>query len=178
MNTTQQQNSQPSGHSRHRANAHARSSSRSLVGQERGQALVEFALVLPILLLVMYGIAQYAVAGFSKQDQGNVAREAARYAIINENPGEVSGKTLQQWTLERAQGGLFEKNLEVCVTFPEGATPGKPVKIELISVIKWLGILEPEKVFGKGVTSTTLRYPVSMYLEATPTKYTSGCRHD
>jgi len=58
---------------------------------------------------------------------------------------------------------------EVCITFPEGATAGKPVKVEATSKIDWLPILKLE------ATSTTLRGTAYMRLETTPSAFKAGC---
>ncbi len=52
-------------------------------GRSRGQALVEFALVLPILALVLFGIIVFGIGVFYQQQLTNAAREAARYASIH-----------------------------------------------------------------------------------------------
>lgn len=51
-------------------------------GDERGQALVEFVLALPILLVIVFGIIEFASAWRTYQIVTNVAREGARLAVI------------------------------------------------------------------------------------------------
>ena len=51
-----------------------------------GQALVEFALVLPILLVLVIGIMDFGRALFVYSEVSNAAREAVRYATVN--PGD------------------------------------------------------------------------------------------
>ena len=48
--------------------------------RSRGQALVEFALILPILLLVVAGIFDFGRALFTYSEVSNAVREATRYA--------------------------------------------------------------------------------------------------
>lgn len=48
----------------------------------KGQSLVEFALVLPILLLVIFGLFDLGYAVFIKNMISNAAREGARTGII------------------------------------------------------------------------------------------------
>jgi Flp pilus assembly protein TadG len=49
---------------------------------ERGQALAEFALVLPLLLLLIAGIIEFGRAWNIKQAVTDAAREGARYAVV------------------------------------------------------------------------------------------------
>lgn len=54
----------------------------------RGQALTEFALVFPILLLFMLGIIVLGLGVFYQQQLENAAREAARYAAIHSSEAQ------------------------------------------------------------------------------------------
>ena len=51
-------------------------------GAERGQALIEFALVLPILLLVVFGITEFGRALMTVNVLNAAAREGARVACV------------------------------------------------------------------------------------------------
>ena len=55
---------------------------------EKGAALVEFALVMPILAMFLLGIVQFGMAYDAKQSINAAAREGARLAAI---PAEPSG---------------------------------------------------------------------------------------
>lgn len=55
---------------------------------QRGQSLVEVALVLPILLLILMGIFDVGRAVFAMNAVTNAAREATRLAIVDQ---KVSG---------------------------------------------------------------------------------------
>jgi len=57
-----------------------RTGSRS--AHDRGQSLVEFVLVLPILLVLIFGIIEFANAWRTSQIITNTAREVARQAIL------------------------------------------------------------------------------------------------
>lgn len=49
-----------------------------------GQSLVEFALVLPVLLLLFMGILDFGRAVFAYNSLSNAAREGARVAIVDQ----------------------------------------------------------------------------------------------
>src|SRR5438093_5271829 len=57
---------------------------------ERGVALVEFALVLPLVLLLLFGMIDVGKALNYWNDETHLANEAARYAVVNRNPGPDS----------------------------------------------------------------------------------------
>lgn len=52
-------------------------------GRPRGQALVEFTLVFPLVMLVIFGIVVFGLYVFHQQELTNVGREAARFASIH-----------------------------------------------------------------------------------------------
>ncbi|MDE3112343.1 MAG: pilus assembly protein [Chloroflexota bacterium] len=55
---------------------------------ERGQAITEFALVLPVFLLTVFGVIDLARAVWEENELAFAAREGTRYAIVH---GAYSG---------------------------------------------------------------------------------------
>nr|WBU15379.1 TadE-like protein [uncultured bacterium] len=51
-------------------------------GGERGQALVELALVLPLLLLILFGIVDFGLGLSAKIQVTNAVRDGARQGIV------------------------------------------------------------------------------------------------
>jgi Flp pilus assembly protein TadG len=85
---------------------------------ESGQALLELALVVPILVLLVMAIFQFAFVIESQMGLTNAVREAARrtVATTTENP---TWATLQSWTLQQLNGdgtpaspGLLAQNVQ------------------------------------------------------------------
>ena len=62
------------------------------------QALVEFALVLPVFLLILFVIFDFGRAIYFYNANSNAAREGGRTAIINQYPDAVRAKAAQQAT--------------------------------------------------------------------------------
>lgn len=56
---------------------------------ERGQSLVEFALILPIFVLLMVGIFDLGHVVWSNDALTNASREGARFAIVNGNQSQT-----------------------------------------------------------------------------------------
>lgn len=65
----------------------------STAGKEKGAALVEFAIVLPLLLTLIFGIIEFGLLLYNKAVITNASREGARAGIVfsnYENPISVS----------------------------------------------------------------------------------------
>ncbi len=147
---------------------------RTLRRNESGVAMAEFALVLPILLLLLFGLLDFGKAFNYWIDETHLANEGARWAVVNKNPGP---DTLQAYiqqqatTSELRDGGTasLAAPLEVCISFPEGTDVGDPVHVTATSTYTWLGIL------GLSVLDTTVAGSATMRLEARPTVYEAGC---
>jgi Flp pilus assembly protein TadG len=58
---------------------------RTLAKHNRGQSLIEFALVIPILLILMVGIMEFSRAWMTKNILTGAAREGARVAAVGGN---------------------------------------------------------------------------------------------
>jgi Flp pilus assembly protein TadG len=58
---------------------------------ERGQELVEFALILPLLLLLLFGIIEFGIVVYRYNLIAHMGREVARYGSINPDTVEPPG---------------------------------------------------------------------------------------
>lgn len=76
----------------------------------RGQNMVEFALILPIFMLVVVGLFDGAQAVFNYSTVANAAREGARQAIVDQTP------TVVEDAVEEAAFGLDPSRLTVILT--------------------------------------------------------------
>jgi Flp pilus assembly protein TadG len=148
------------------------------IRDESGTALVEFAFVLPLLLVLVLGIADFGRAFNYWIDSTHLANVTARYAAVNKNPGTASSLTLQRYmelqasTKELRDGSAQATPVNVCVSFPAGTSNvGDPVKVEVTSTWSWLHYL----VGRTGLTSKTIKGSATMRLEAKPTNYEAGC---
>jgi Flp pilus assembly protein TadG len=54
---------------------------------QRGQAAVEFALVLPLLLLVLFAVVEFSRAYNAYNDLNQMAADGARFAAVGRFPG-------------------------------------------------------------------------------------------
>ena len=51
--------------------------------REDGQSMVEFALILPIFLLILCGIIDFGWLFYNQLSLNNACREGARYAVVH-----------------------------------------------------------------------------------------------
>ena len=59
---------------------------RNFIKNQNGVALVEFGLILPLLILLLFGIIEFALLVFNQQVITNASREGARAGIIVKIP--------------------------------------------------------------------------------------------
>ncbi len=103
---------------------------RTCVSSESGQELVEFALLLPLLLLLLFGIMDFGIAVLKYNTLANVGREIARYGSVRYDEARIESyiqDELGRWTtglaLERediefvlTSGGPLQSTISVTVT--------------------------------------------------------------
>ena len=73
--------------------------------QEAGQELVEFALILPLLLLLFFGIIEVGRLMLSYNTIANAAREGARYGIVDPTTTGIQAEALRLTTGVVCRGG-------------------------------------------------------------------------
>lgn len=126
---------------------------------EGGQALVEFALVAPILLFLLLGIVDLARAWNVYQVLTDAGREGTRYAVVDNGSTEAQIRTLVQQAASRA--GITVA--DAAITLAEGAARGEPttVTIQYGHELKWvgwaLGLVGADRTINFNVVSTMRR---------------------
>ena len=69
---------------------------RSGSGRSRGQAVTEFALVLPIMLLILFASFDFSRAIYAYNTISDAARTGARLAIVNQDCAQIQGEAVNQ----------------------------------------------------------------------------------
>lgn len=104
--------------------------------RQRGAAVVEFALILPMFLLIVFGTIQFGLVLYDKAVITNASREAARAGIVLQSPKLTSaqiqtvatnytganlvsfaGKAASPTVTVAGAGGAFGTNLTVTVSY-------------------------------------------------------------
>ena len=147
-------------------------------GSESGVVIVEFALVLPLVLLIAFLIFDVGRAFNYWIDQTHLASEGARLAAVDGLPGgDLRGYLADQATTsELREGGTdsVPDALEVCIEFPTDAIDGTsgevgdPVKVIVRTTYQWAPFLDT------AVTSSQLKGEATHRLEREPS-FNAGC---
>ena len=101
---------------------------RRLHAGEKGQALVEFALVLPVLLAILCGIIDFGWLFYNQLSVNNICREGARYAVVNTAADFNTDPILQH--IENSARSTYTVNeveIEVYYTVPSDPMNGDVV---------------------------------------------------
>lgn len=142
---------------------------------DSGQALVELAFVIPIVLLFLFGIIDFGLALNQQNQDTNVANIAAREAslgtVTSAKCGNQTYTTLKAWAMCEAQAtGTPVTN--VCVgdisttTIPSSSsyTSGDPLEVEVQSNFGWMKLITGQV----GNLSSTIGGNATMRIETTP----------
>lgn len=152
---------------------------------ESGQALVEFALVLPVVIVVLFGIVLFGVALNDSIDQTHLVSEAARFAsvgqncIVNGSPHACEGgakEGLLQWTKEQADDKGVKEKSTATICSPTSSV-GDYVEVKLNYKYDWLKASKVFELFGQPHSAETpITSTAQMRIEVPPsTPYPTTC---
>lgn len=78
--------------------------------RSRGQSLVEFAIILPVFLVIAYGIIDFGLAFDASIGVSNAAREGARQGAVQPNTTAIDNR------VRAVAGRLNNSNMTITVT--------------------------------------------------------------
>ena len=165
---------------------------RGRLAETRGAALVELAIVLPLVMVLLLGMLDFGQAFNTWIDETHLANMGARLAAVNYNAPTCTGSNqttcLAQYVQQQADLNVLKTGRpgdsyapaqsasQVCISFPPvtgHSTPlvGDPVQITVAVDYQWLKYVSAKLSIG----STTIRGKATMRMEGTPTNYGAGC---
>ena len=123
------------------------SACRSRPGSESGQAVVEFAMVVPILCVLVLVLVDFGKGMNYWLDLNHVASEGARKAAVNTFPtaGEYQTYMLDRLeTSELKAGGTdsVPAAATVAICLPEGGDVGDPVTVQISVAYHWIPFID------------------------------------
>jgi hypothetical protein len=162
---------------------------------ERGTALVELALVMPILLVLILGMIDFGKAFNEWIDETHLANVGARLASVgypvagctNANPNVCLAQYVQEGAdLNELKSGRAGNSYapaqdaaQVCVSYPVNPatnTSGKvgdPVQVTVESTFRWLDYLTNR--LDLNIAGTHMQGKATMRLERLISNTTAGC---
>ena len=115
----------------------------SLIRDERGSPVIEFAIVVPALVSIIFGIAQLGLIYQANAGIQHALGEAARYATLYD-----SSKTTKVHTEDEIRAKLDQKlfgmaNVTPSVTVPESGTGRMKLQVTYTKRLNFLFITGP-----------------------------------
>jgi len=90
---------------------------------ERGAAAAEFALLLPVLLTILFGIIEFGMIMYGREVVTNASREGARAGIVQVSPKPTAGQITTIATNYLTGTGINLANVTIAVAGEGGASP-------------------------------------------------------
>jgi hypothetical protein len=135
--------------------------------EERGAEMVEFAVVVTLLLLLVFGIIAFGLTIYSDVNLSNAAREGARNAVVANFScgGTCTGTTPASGIADFVKNdtNLKKQSVSVMVQFPASYAVGQEVLVCAIYPMTDVGGITSPLLGGRYLKTTT-----KMRLEQTP----------
>jgi hypothetical protein len=96
--------------------------------QTKGQGIIEFALLLPLLILIIVGVFDLGRAFFGLITITNTAREMARQYVLS-YPDPIPITTYNSILQDAQDSGINVQSGDVSITCPDGCGIGKAVRV-------------------------------------------------
>lgn len=148
----------------------------SRIRGESGQSIVEFAIVLPLVIVVILALADFGRALFMFLEAEHAASDAARMAAVDFTP--PAGTSLQNYLQQSlvfgelgsgsGSGAGAQGKAKLCIDFPNtSSNRGDPVRVKVTDSFNFVpgGIIPG---------SVTIAGSATMRLEQLPS-YGTGC---
>lgn len=103
---------------------------------QRGAVAAEFAILLPVLLLIVFGTMEFGMMMYGREIVTNATREGARYGIVAQAPPVTSGQMITQATTYLTGTGVNPASVTFSVPACCGVT-GTPVTMSAIYRYPW-----------------------------------------
>lgn len=162
---------------------------------ERGAALVEFALIIPLFVVLLFAVLHFGRAFTYWLDETHLANQGARWVVVNRQLAGLSPTTCAaggadttlathlrcQAVTEELRDGQPDANvagpdgMDVSICFPSGTSNvGDPVRVTVTTTWDWTSFIPLVDIIGDAIDTTTeLEATATMRLEQVPTRYTA-----
>ena len=143
---------------------------------EHGVAMVEFALILPLLMLIIVGIFEFGRVFNYWISANHLANEGARWAVVDSNPG--APVKLQQFLANSASTEDMKNGLSVCIDYlgkaENNLAVGDPVRLRVKKSFTFLPILNQPSITFRGEATMRIERLLGNSTHTTPLNYKAG----
>jgi Flp pilus assembly protein TadG len=111
------------------------------IKDEKGGSLIEFAIISPLLFVILFGIIEFGILLYDKAMITNASREGARLGIVYSHPDRISDADIKQAVKNYCENHLISfgtgSNLldsDITITPPgdrNGLTPGSSLTVNV-----------------------------------------------
>jgi Flp pilus assembly protein TadG len=132
---------------------------------ERGTAVVEFAVIAPVLFMLVFGLVDFARGLAYYNDLTQLSGQGARAAAVNRNPdGTVpTARSIQTQLVANAAQGELRSRMVACITHAPGAALPDYVRVKTSYHFNLIGVGGLLKIAAIDLSSTS-----TMLAEALP----------
>lgn len=107
-----------------------------IMRDEKGTALVEFAIVAPLLFVILFGIIEFGILLYDKAMITNASREGARAGIVFNHPNRITDAEINAVVMNYCQDYLisFDSGSTLTVLISRtgtGVEPGDSLTVSL-----------------------------------------------
>jgi Flp pilus assembly protein TadG len=122
---------------------------------------VELALILPVFLLLIFGLIEFSVAFYDQAILTQATREGARAGVVLRNP-KLSSSEIQQLVLDYTSGALitFGSTVAPVVTVTQSSPAAFPNPLQVKVEYTYTGL-------GLGMLMSAITQPVVLTASAT-----------
>jgi Flp pilus assembly protein TadG len=136
--------------------------------RERGQTLLEFAFVTPIIMVLLLGLVDFGIAVDRREVLQHAVREGARHAAVGNSVADI-----QSYTADQAQDLLVAADVSVCYVDMDGDLDpgglGDNVRVSANFTYKFTGSFDILTAFGvpQSALSIDMNPSADMRMETT-----------
>lgn len=98
--------------------------------KEEGAGLVEFAILAPLFVMLLFGLLEFGLALYNKGVVTNASREGARFGVVYATPRKTEGEIIARVQEYLTKSG-FTDTASINVTGAQG-TSGSPLSVNVI----------------------------------------------
>lgn len=97
--------------------------------QEKGSSLVEFAILAPLFVVLLFGLVEFGLATYSKGVVTNASREGARFGVTYTTPRRTDAEITSRVQEYLSNSGFLD-SVTINVTGAQGSS-GTPLRVSV-----------------------------------------------